>query len=206
MTVIVEDGAGSGAKLGIESTSKAARTLPYNAAGDYVGKKSTYRAAHPSTFAAPAGTASFFIIAGSASKTVKIHKIRISGFRLTTLAVFDVHVKKYSTARVGGTAVALVPTPLDSNFAAATASEVNVFTAAPTDGTLVGTIGSCSRINKSTTVVDGADFADIEFRFGDSPETSAVVLRGTNQYVGVNFGAAPASAVTLTIEVEWTEE
>jgi len=202
---IIKSGATSD-QLTIDATSKALRNTPYDSDGTYRGKKQTYRASTVSTVVAPAGTVSFFAISGSATKTIRIQKIRISGFTLTTLAVNDVHVKKYSTILSGGTATALVQVPLDSTFGAGTVGLLNVYTVAPTEGTLVGTIAGSRRIFKSSTVVDGADFPDIEFIFGQNQESICPTLRGTSQYIGVNFGSAPATAVTLTIEVEWTEE
>lgn len=36
--------------------------------------------------------------------------------------------------------------------------------------------------------------------------TTGVYLRTTSQCLGLGFGAAPASAVTVGVEVLWTEE
>lgn len=174
--------------------------------GAPVNGKATYRAATIGNVVAAASTASFFAIEGSSTKTIKITKIRFSGDTLTALAVQSIVINKYSTAISAGTATALTKTPLDSNNAASTANLCSVYTAAPTDGTLVGALASNRHIQKATTVAEGAPFADYEAKFGDSLSTQPIVLRGTAQYVGANFSAAPATAVTLSVEVEWTEE
>ena len=41
---------------------------------------------------------------------------------------------------------------------------------------------------------------------GDMPETKGVVLRGTSQGLGLVWATAPGSAVTLAVDIEWTEE
>jgi len=175
--------------------------------------RSTYRAAVTNTVVAAAGSAAFFVISGSATVTRHVRKIRVSGATLTTLAVGSVVVEKWSTtAFTGGTAVTLTRTPVDSAFpAAATDGLVQVYTAAPTEGTLVGTIACRRHIWKSATVADGAPFADLEFDFTDmdSPGSQlppGVPLHGLTQSLSLAFGADPASAITLAVEVEWTEE
>lgn len=169
-------------------------------------KERTYRAATANGVVAAAGADMFFVITGSATKEVHVHKLRISGLHLTTLAVVGVVVEKRSTAPSGGTASALITVPLDSASPTATADLVQVYTVAPTEGTLIGTIAANRPMLKSATVVDGASFTDLEFVFGDHDETQPVILRGVTQNLSLAFAAAPASAVTLDVEVEWTEE
>lgn len=200
---IIKSGATSD-QLTIDATSKAARVTLYHSDGAYGGEKRTYRAATNSTVAAPAATGSFFILSGSATTTVRVRMIRISGMSVATLALGQLTMKKYSTAFSGGTATTLTQVPLDSNDAAATLGTCSVYTASPTDGTLVGTIGANRHLYKSTTVVDGAPFADVVWMFGLTPETRGLVLRGTAQYVGVALGVG--TATTCSVECEWTEE
>jgi hypothetical protein len=202
---VIKSGASTD-QLTIDATSKAARVTLYQSDGTYGGEKATYRAATTASVVAAAGAAMFFVIAGSATKTVRVRRIRVSGDTLTTLAVNSIVVEKWSTAPTGGTPVTLVQVPNDSNDAAATASLVQVYTAAPTEGTLVGTVACNRHMHKSSTVADGASFSDVEWTFGSVPETRALVLRGTTQALSLAFGAVPASAVTLAVEVEWTEE
>ena len=50
-----------------------------------------------------------------------------------------------------------------------------------------------------------SQFVDYDFREVGG-ETKAIVLRGTTQELGMYWETAPASAVTMHVEVEWTEE
>lgn len=202
---VIKSGASSD-QLTIDPTSKAARVTIYGSDGGYGGERASYRAATTATVVAAAGSAMFFVIAGSASKTIKIWHIRVSGETLTTLAVNSVVMEKWSTAPTGGVAVALTAVPLDSNDAAASASLVQVYTTAPTEGSLIGTIGCNRHLHKSSTIVDGSAFDDVDWAFGTQNEVRPVVLRGSAQALSLAFGASPASAVTLAVEVEWTEE
>ena len=169
--------------------------------------KATYRSAPTTTFVAVAGTAMFFVISGSVSKTVTIQRISMSCPTLTAVAYHNIVVEKWSTAPTLGTATTLVKVPLDSNYAAATANLVQVYTAAPTEGTLVGTIGSQRFLSQATTAAAGGPPPDkVEWDFRTMGGSSGVVLRGTAQCLSLAFCTAPASAVTMVVEVEWTEE
>ena len=171
-----------------------------------------YKAATLTTFAADAGADAFFVISGSATRTRVVRKIRVSGIHLTTLAVGTIVAEKWgTTAFTGGTATTLTRTPLDTAFPAAnTDGLVQIYTAAPTEGTLVGPIATRRVILKSTTVVDGAPFGDVEFDFTDPAadiptSPSGVALHGLIQSLSLAFAASPASAVTVSLEVEWME-
>lgn len=174
--------------------------------------KSTYGAATKTAtdngvVVAAASAAPFACIYGSATKTVILQRLFLSGGTLTAVAYNQYVVGKYSTAVSGGTATALAATPYDSNSAASSATNLNVYTAAPTAGNLVGTI-SAKRTLLQATVAAAAGIPDvIEFDFRTTgSETSGIYLRGTAQGVCVNFGVAPATAVTLAVRLEWTEQ
>jgi hypothetical protein len=84
---------------------------------------------------------------------------------------------------------------------------VQVYTAAPTEGTLVGTIGSHRFMAVATTAnAAGTPPDNIEWDFRAHGGSSGVVLRGTAQCLSLAFCTAPATAVTMVVEVEWTEE
>ena len=202
---IIKSGATSD-QLTVDPTSKAARVTLYSTEGISQSEKATYGAATVGNVIAAAGALMFFVITGSGSKTLRVRKIRVSGDTLTTLAVNSIVVEKWSTAPTGGTATVLTQVPYDSNDAAGSATLCQVYTIAPTEGVLVGTVACNRHIHKSATVVDGAQFPDVEIYFGDLPETRALVLRGAAQALSLAFSTAPATAVTLAIEVVWTEE
>ena len=203
---VIKSGASTD-QLSVDATSKAARVTLYNTDGVAEGEKATYRAATPTTVVTAVSAAMFFVIAGSGTKTIRVRRIRISGETLTAVIAQSVVVEKWSTAPTAGTAVTLTQVPLDSTDPAATASLCQVYTAAPTEGTLVGTVATHRHLQKPTTAADaGPAYTDVEFVFGNQSETRPVVLRGTAQALSLAFAAAPATAVTLSVEVEWTEE
>ena len=193
--------------LTVDPTSKAARVSLYASNGEYLGEKNTYRAATTAVFAAPAGTTPFFALQGSSSKIIRIQRIRICGLTLTSVAYLNLNLAKYSTAISGGTPTALTMTPLDSSAPAATASLVNVYTAAPTAGSKVGDVATSRTLAQATTAAAaGIPDDDIIFDFRNIGEPSPVVLRSTSEGIALYFTAAPATAVTMALEIEWTEE
>lgn len=173
--------------------------------------KSTYRAttatAQAGVVVAAASVAPFACIYGSSTKTVIVQRMYVSGGTLTAVAYASYVAAKYSTAVTGGTAQALTATPMDSNSAASSVTNLNVYTAAPTAGTLVGTISAKRTLLQSTTAAAAGipDIVEFDFRTIGS-ETSGIYLRGTGQGVCLNFGAAPATAVTVSLSLEWTEQ
>lgn len=201
---VIKSGASSD-QLTIDATSKAARVTLYDTLGNALSQKATYAASTVSTVAAAASaTAPFFVIYGSASKTIRIQRVVVSGPTTTTLAIQGFELIKYSTAPSGGTATTLTQVPLDSTSSAGTSSLCQVYTAAPTAGTALGTIGSVRMINKSTTAVDGSEMSFYIFDYRNLGENSSVVLRGTSQGVGLELHVA--TATTVSVSVEWTEE
>lgn len=167
----------------------------------------TYRVASIDPFvAAVTADAPFFLIEGSATKVVTVKRIILSGFSLTAVAYIAMNVVKYSTAASGGTATSAPLVPLDSSFAPATASLVKYYTAAPTPGTTVGNIATRRPLLQATTAAAAGIPPVVVFDFSDMPHTNGVVLRGVAQGLGVEWPVAPASAVTLSAEIEWTEE
>ena len=177
--------------------------LRYDSRGQYIGQKVTYRASTQGVVTLVSGTAPFFTIYGSATKTVRIQRIFFTGTIATTAANAILNLNKYSTARSGGTASAITATPLDSASGAATVTDLQLYTAAPTAGTLVGTIEARRCLLNVTGAVATQD---VLFDFRNVGENEALVLRGTTQGIGLLFQTAPGNAVAGTLWVEWTEE
>lgn len=200
-------GNSTGTDLEVETTAKAARVLVYDSLGTYRGVKPTYRAASTVGLVAAASAQPFFLLYGSSTKTIIVQRVRVMGPTLTAVAYMDLTARKYSTAHSGGTPTVLVQVPHDSNSPAGSAATCSFFVAAPTAGTLVGTL-ACRRVLAQAAVAVAAGVLEgpVEFDFRAQGEASGVVLRGTTQGLGLGFGAAPATAVTLGLEVEWTEE
>jgi hypothetical protein len=203
---VIKSGASSD-NLTIDATSKAARVTLYDVEGNPLSKKATYRASTLTAFV-PAVTAArpIFLIEGSASKTITVKRISFSGASLTAVQYLSINVSKYSTAASGGTSTSAPMVPLDSNSAAATAAFVRYYTAVPTAGTLVGDIASVRFLAQATTAAAGGPTFAYTFNFGDITESGGVVLRGTSQGLALSFPTAPASTITLSADIEWTEE
>jgi hypothetical protein len=168
-----------------------------------IARKSTYRASTTALVTA-AGTLPFLTIDGSASKTIIIQRIILSGATLTAVAYINYEVRKYSSVTTGGTFSTLTNVPLDSNNSSATAV-LKVYTVAPTAGTLIGLVQTKRILGEATTATASGILDTTEFDFRPS-ESTGIYLRGTTQELAIAFGTAPASAVTLSITVEWTEE
>lgn len=191
--------------LTIDPTSKAARVTVYDTLGNNRGVKRTYRASTATGFTVASSTAPFFMIQGSSTATIRIQRITISGVLIAAVAYAIIEVAKYSTAVSAGTPVALTPVPMDSNSAASTSSLINVYTAAPTAGTLVGVMESRRILVQSTTPAAGGVPDQYTFDFRNTGEAESLVLRGTAQGVGLNFDAAALNQIGA-IMIEYTEE
>lgn len=170
--------------------------------------KNTYRAAGADVVV-PAGTQPFFVIAGSATKKIAVQRIIVSGVTLTAVAYATIIANKCSTAISGGTPSALTAVPLDSAFATtapATASLVQMYTAAPTTGTIIGKIGARRQIMQATTAAAAGIPGEFLFDFRTRDENGPGVLRGVAENIVLAFASAPATTPTMSLEVEWIEE
>ena len=158
---------------------------------------SNYMAATAGTVTAP-----FFLIQGSATKVVNVKRIILQGPTLTLVEYITPVLTKYSSAPSGGTATALTAVPTDSANPASTANLLTVYTAAPTPGTAVGTLGARKLLAQATTAAAAGMVNDtIDFVF-----TTPITLLGIAEGLGVRLSNAPVSAVTMSVFVEWTEE
>ncbi len=141
----------------------------------------------------------FWNLTGSATKTVRVTRIVISGIA-TAAASRATQLIKRSTANTGGTPTSLTIPPHDSNDAAATAL-VQTYAANPTTGTSVGIFGA-ETLNLGAAGAAGR----IEWNF-TTRNSKAGVLRGVAQSLNLNWAAAAVPAGTLlAIQAEWTEE
>lgn len=200
-----------GVRWKIEQISQAGRfTGPYGADGRNYGPKATYRGTTGGAPVTAASAASFFAISGSATKLVTVQRIILTGFTLTAIAYVTVLCQKYRSIITGGTATPLNTnnTRVDSQNNPGTVNLLNFYTAAPTDGSPIDTqLGARRILMQATTPVASSPLVYIEWDFrSQSGETTGIPLRGIAEYIGCNFGTAPATGVQLSVEVEWTEE
>ncbi len=162
-----------------------------------------YRASTVAVVAMPAGTTPFFNMQGSATQTVRVRSIVLSGLTLTAVAYLNVLLTKHSTAASGGTPTDLVAIPIDSGHGATTLGALRVFTAAPTAGTEVGVLDSVRVLGQATTAAAAGLLGPrIVLDFKENP----IILRGIAEGLCLRFSAAPATAVTMSVAVEWEEE
>lgn len=164
------------------------------------GLRATY--SYVATDVTPVATATdVVVIAGSATKTVRISRVCFGG-SATAASIYDVYMYKRTVANTGGTATNPVPTQHDSGDAAASAT-VSLYTANPTLGT-----GSIVRASKTFLINGGTPVGGTPIQcwdFGVGVERPT--LRGVAQSFALNHGGAavPAGA-SLYYNVEFTEE
>ncbi len=138
-------------------------------------------------------------ISGSATKTVKVNKIWISGTRASA-SQQEIRALKRNTANSGGTPTTATAVSCDSTSPAATAV-VTVYTAAATTGNLVGYFRVLKH-NIPTAIATFADQNQYVLDFKDNP----VVLRGVGELLALSYFSQALTSVTININVEWTEE
>jgi hypothetical protein len=165
-------------------------------------KKTTYSAAYIAL--APAASCTDLVeIVGSASKTVRVKRIRVSGVA-TAAGSYNVNLIKRSAAATGGTAVTQIElVPNDSSSGAATAN-VKAYSANPTVGAAVGKVRS-QRLTTSTAATSSVDAQPTDFVFG-TDTSQEIVLRGAAQTLCLNLNGVTVTGGLLDVEVEWTEE
>jgi hypothetical protein len=166
------------------------------------GTKATYSCGILATTAA-ANATDIFTIRGSASKTIRVTRISISG-EATANTLQNVQLLKYSVFLTGGTPVAGTAVPHDSRDVAATAA-IATYTANPTVGTtLVGALRTFEiSFSKpaAATITEGPLVLDFTLR-GEK----GIVLRGLNEYLSLNLGGVTAGGLIYDVDCSWTEE
>jgi len=209
-----EDAVAASGDVGVASLALRNDSLTSNvsASGDYImpitdiygslvvkdqqRHKATYRTAFVVT---PAATASdVFQLIGSASKTVEITQIIISGTQ-TTGGLVDIYIKKRSTANSGGSSTASTAVPMISTDAAATAVGA-IYTANPTTGTTTGDVAIITAAFGPATSTDD-NIAYINF----GERGKGLTLVGVAQAMAINLNGVTITGGSLKITIEFTE-
>ena len=165
------------------------------------GRKATYSASTSFTIASTA--TDIFTIYGSATKTVRITRIALSGIQ-TTASTGAFQLIKRSSANTGGTTASVTAVPFDSNSTAATAT-VLAYTANPTGlGTSVGTLLWFTK-EIVTSAFANSDYSPFVIDYANRP-SQAIVLRGTSQGLAIDASGGTFSGNTIRASFEWTEE
>ena len=163
----------------------------------------TYSASFSGALTATTAT-DIFTITGSATKTIKILDIFISGIQSTASAAI-VNLIKRSTANTAGTSTIPSTIPYDSADASATAV-VRAYTTNPTLGTQVGTTPfKTIRKEIPTAGFANSDYAPTVFDFSKAP-TRPVILRGISEVFAINLASQSIAGNSFNISITWTEE
>lgn len=191
-------------KLAIDATSYAARVTPYDSRGINRGKKQTYCASTdvPQSVAVTV-TKTFSSLTGSATKTVRLQRVVVSG-TAAALATVPVVLKKTSAAATGGTPVTMTEIPFVTGATAVTAV-AQMFSAAPTVGTLIGAIDS-RLITFGITGTSVYDGSAAVFDFTNGGEMESPTLSGVAETFELHFGVAAPSTPVVNVAWYWTEE
>lgn len=190
----------------VDPVSGAVRATNYDFRGLFDGQRSTYGAATIARIATTAGTGPFFSICGSATRTVRVHYLGISGTVATTAVRAEVVLKLTSTPTTGGTAVPLLANTYDGNNPSPTIG-ATYYSVLATAGSSVGAIGAQFNVWPITATVAATDAVkNLTWRFGAERGDEPVVLRGTARCLEANFGTTTTNAPTLIVAVRWTEE
>jgi hypothetical protein len=165
---------------------------------DNEGLKTSYRVSGAITLAAT--PTDVFVLPGSASKTVRLRRLRIYS-AATTAGTMTLSLVKRSAADTGGTSTATTVVPLDSADAAGSAAPLT-YTANPSAlGTALGSV--------DTALIDFGLTASgpvFDETFGQAG-AQTVVLRGVAQNLAINLngGTLPTGA-QFSYVCEYTEE
>lgn len=141
-------------------------------------------------------------VIGSATKTIRVLRVTISGVATAATPILTLLVKR-STANSGSTPVALTKVTHDSNNAALTCTVTTYTTTNPTTGTLVGTVRA-KYLNLGAAA--GGAAGEIVWDF-TTRNGQGIVLRGIAEGLFLNWGGAAVPAGTLlTFDFECSEE
>jgi hypothetical protein len=176
---------------------KVSNFIAYTENGDPLSPIGPVYSASAVNITSAATATDIFTITGSATKNVRIHRVTVTA-TLGTAAAQNVMLIKRSAANTGGTSATVTNVPLDSSYAAATAT-VRSYTVNPTGlGAAVGTL-RVRRIAMPLATASALDVADFAF-------SVPVILRGTAQVLSVNLNSGNTGAAVFSAFVEWSED
>lgn len=153
----------------------------------------SFGAAQSSPAATPTDLVTLY---GSATKTVKVKRVTVSGLS-TTAGSMDVQLIKRTAANTAGTSAAQTPAKLDSQFATATATLKLYSANASALG--AGIVIEARQLNFGVAGAAGSVVWDF-------PAGQELILRGTAQGLAINLnGGAVPTGGKISWSVEWTE-
>jgi hypothetical protein len=137
------------------------------------------------------------VLTGSASRTIRVTRIAITG-NATVAADLDITLVKRSAIDTGGTSSAVTIAAHDSSDTAT--ATLALYTVAPTAGTSAGIIRAAKVFASTPATAPVIQ----QWTFGDGPKR-ALVLRGITQQLAIAFSAVLTGG-SFNIDIEWTEE
>lgn len=161
----------------------------------------------PETFSAGTGpfnlaatATDIWTIAGSNTKTIRIHRIKFSATTTSGSAIkLNVSLIRRSTLDTGGTSATVTAAKHDSNNASATAT-VTRYTANPA---ALGT--TVAQLRTDIVGVTGSGISggvvDWDFESGGQP----LILRGTSENIALNLNSITVTGGVGGVSVEWSE-
>ncbi|TXH51065.1 MAG: hypothetical protein E6Q97_19180 [Desulfurellales bacterium] len=178
---------------GVNSTLNSVFTLAY----DNSTMKPTYSAT-VAGIAAVSSQTDMCSLQGSATKTLKVRRVWFDNLSTGAVTTEPITILTRTTAN-SGAGSAMIKSRYDTNNAASTTALAEVWTAAPTTGTLGSIILDYPWTFGGTTALDRPMVVDFG-RLG-----SPVVLRGVAQSIAINLSGITLTG-TVSCTFEWTED
>lgn len=203
-TLTILDGAGNTQTTPVHTAADSSLTVVHSTDGGLA----TYSASGAS-FAQVATPTVWLVVQGSASKTVRIRKIELSG-AATAYGSMPVTIARCSDAGTLGSAVltAVTAAKHDTGNASATAVVSTVGTA--NYGTPPAVVANIATGRVSMTALGSAATSSAALPFvvnGGVGGEQAIVLRGTSEFLTISgAGAAIPSGGVNDFRITWTEE
>ena len=179
--------------------------IPYAPAAEAPvdGFKASYSVAKQGLVTAASAT-DIFTLTGSATKTVRITHVEVSGIA-TTILDTSVQVFIRTTADTGGTSSAVTPFPHDQNNPAATATAA-AYTANPTINDATARLIRVEKVMFNIAApTAGSESGRLFLDFGTRP-SQAIVLRGVAQQLAINLNGVTVAGPSIDISIEFTED
>jgi hypothetical protein len=201
-TATVDDGSSPVKIAGSDGVN--VRTLLTDQLGNSLvrpSKAATYAA---SIFAATSGAGVLFQVKGSATKTVRITRVIISGFLAGGPSIVIFQLKRDTAAATGGVSAAVTAVPSDSANPAATATALNFTTAGVENGAL-GVSYSVAPLWNAVNAAPALPQVEIDLGAPNS-RAQEMVLRGAGEFFSICSAGALPAATNVVFTVEWTEE
>lgn len=188
--------------LALASTLALAQTGVVQSQQNVSNRSPTYAAA-AKNFTAAATPTDVCILNGSATKTVYVTKVSVSGLK-TTGGLSQVLLFKRSAANTGGTAVGATEVAYDSTDAAPTAA-MQHYTANPTPGAGTQIYSNYMSFMAPAGTTDIAAY-EVVLGAATGGTSKYVVLRGVAQGLAVNLDGATLTGGVFNCNYEWIEQ